>query len=126
MSVMDDLARSRYVSLTTYRRDGTAVATPVWVVRNGDELFIVSDAGAGKVKRIRNSGRVVLTACDIRGKIAPGAASAPGTARLLGPADTEAGRALIAGKYLMARIGYLFVRLLRLRRAPTIGIAVTL
>jgi len=126
MSVIDDLARSRYVSLTTYRRDGTAVATPVWVVRNGDELFIVSDAGAGKVKRIRNSGRVVLTACSVRGKIAPGAPSAPGTARLLGPADTEAGRALIARKYAMARIGYLFARLLRLRRAPTVGIAVTL
>jgi PPOX class probable F420-dependent enzyme len=102
------------------------VATPVWVVRNGEELFIVSDADAGKVKRIRNGGRVMLTPCNVRGKIEPGAPSAPGTARLLGPADTEAGRALIARKYVMARVGYLFVRVLRLRRRPTIGIAVTL
>src|SRR4051812_6685539 len=96
MSVFDEIARSRDVSLTTSRRDGTAVATPVWVVGNGDELFIVSDADAGKVKRIRNSGRVLLTPCNVRGKIEPGAPSAPGTARLLDPAGTEAGRALIA------------------------------
>jgi PPOX class probable F420-dependent enzyme len=126
MPVIDEIGRSRYVSLTTYRKDGTGVATPVWHVHNGGELFIVSDAGAWKVKRIRNNSQVVVTVCDIRGRIAPGAPSAQGTARLLDDADTEAGRRLIARKYVMSRLGNWFTKVLRLRKRPVIGIAVTL
>lgn len=125
MTILDEIGRSQYVSLTTYRKDGTAVATPVWHVRNGDELFIVSEANAWKVKRIRNNSRVVVTVCSLRGTIAPGAASAEGTARLLDDADTQAGRTLIARKYVTARMGYWLVKILRLRRPPVIGISVT-
>src|SRR2546429_7883539 len=88
MTLLEEFGRSRYVSLTTYRKDGTAVATPVWHVVDGGELFIVSEAGAGKVKRIRNKGDVVVTVCGLRGGIAPDAPSAPRTARLLHEADT--------------------------------------
>ena len=98
----------------------------MWHVLSGGELFIVSDADAWKVKRIRRNGKVAVTVCDIRGRIAPGAASAEGTARLLDDAGTQAARKLIAGKYLMSRIGNWFIRVLRLRRPPVIGIAVTL
>lgn len=126
MAIPDEFVRSRYVSLTTFRRDGTPVATPVWHVVDGDELVVISDADAGKVKRIRNSGRVVVTVCDVRGRIKPGAATADGTARLLDESRTAAGRKLLARKYLMSRIGNGFARLLRLRRPPVIGIAVTL
>ena len=126
MAITSDIARSRYVSLTTFRRDGSPVATPVWHVVNGDELLIISDAAAGKVKRIRNSGRVIVTVCDFRGRTTPGAANAEGTARLLDETATAAGRTLLARKYLMSRLGNGFARLLRLRRPPVIGIAVTL
>ncbi len=125
MTILDQIGRSKYVSLTTYRKDGTAVATPVWHARNGDELFIVSDANAWKVKRIRNNSHVVVTVCSLRGTIAPGAASAEGTARLLNDADTQAGRTLVARKYLTARMGYWLVKTLHVRRPPVIGIAVT-
>jgi uncharacterized protein len=125
MTIPAELGGSRYVSLTTFRRDGTAVATPVWQAVHDDEMFVVSDAAAGKVKRIRNNGRVVVTACDIRGRIAPGAASAEGTARLLDEDGTRTGRALIARKYVMSRIGNWLVKVLRLRRPPVIGIAIT-
>src|SRR5437773_4200358 len=101
MSVLDEIGRSRYVSLTTYRKDGTGVATPVWHVVNGGELLVVSDAEAWKVKRIRRNSHVVVTVCDMRGRIAPGAPSAEGTARLLDEAGTAAGRALLARKYLL-------------------------
>ena len=97
MSVLDQIGQSRYISLTTYRKDGTAVATPVWHAMNGAELIIVSDDDAWKVKRIRNDSRVVVTVCDMRGRIAPDAASADGSARLLDQAETQAARALIAG-----------------------------
>ena len=125
MTVVDEIGRSRHVSLTTYRKDGTGVATPVWQVMNGGELLVVSDADAWKVKRIRNNSHVVVTVCSIRRRIAPGAPSAQGTARLLDEAGTEAGRTLLARKYLMSRIGNWFARILRLRRRPVIGIAVT-
>jgi hypothetical protein len=125
MTVVDEIGRSRYVSLTTYRKDGTGVATPVWHVVNGGELFVVSDAEAWKVKRIRNNSHVVVTVCGIRGKIAPGAPSAQGTARLLDETGTKTGRTLLARKYALSRIGNWFTKILRLRRRPVIGIAVT-
>jgi uncharacterized protein len=125
MTVVDEIIRSKYVSLTTYRKDGTAVATPVWHVVDGGELIVVSEAGAWKVKRIRNNSRVVVTVCGMRGRVAPGAPSAEGTARLLDEADTLAARKLLARKYLSSRIGNWFARALRLRRPPVIGIAVT-
>ena len=125
MTVVDEIGRSNYVSLTTYRKDGTGVATPVWHVMNGGELLVVSDAEAWKVKRIRNNSHVVVTVCGIRGKIAPGAPSAEGTARLLDEADTETGRTLLARKYVLSRMGNWFTKILHLRRRPVIGIAVT-
>jgi len=126
VAIPAEIARSRYVSLTTFRRDGSPVATPVWHVVDGEELLIISDAAAGKVKRIRNSGRVVVTVCDFRGRIAPGAANAEGTARLLDETATAAGRTLLARKYLMSRLGNGLARLLRLRRPPVTAIAVIL
>jgi uncharacterized protein len=125
MTIVDEIGRSRYVSLTTYRKNGTAVATPVWHVMNGGELLVISDAEAWKVKRIRNNSHVVVTVCDFRGRIAPGAPSVEGTARLLDEADTVAGRALLARKYFMSRIGNWFARILHLRKPPVIGIAVS-
>jgi hypothetical protein len=125
MTVVDEIGRSRYISLTTYRKDGTGVATPVWHAVNGGELFVVSDAETWKVKRIRNNSHVVVTVCGVRGKIAPGAPSAEGTARLLDAADTETARTLLARKYVLSRMGNWFTKILHLRRRPLIGIAVT-
>src|SRR3954451_4654059 len=126
MVVVDEIGRSKYGSLTTYRKDGTAVTTPVGHVPHDGELVIVAEARAGKVKRIRRDARVVVTVCDIRGRVAPGAASAEGTARLLDEDGTQAARALLARRYLMSRVGNWFARILRLRRPPVIGIVVTL
>ncbi len=61
------LGRSRYVLLTTFRRDGTAVPTPVWVVPMDGILWVWSAPDAGKVKRVRRSGRVQLAPCTLRG-----------------------------------------------------------
>ncbi|MEV0777366.1 PPOX class F420-dependent oxidoreductase [Streptomyces sp. NPDC050433] len=96
---LDALGRSRYVSLTTYRKDGTGVDTPVWHAVDGGELYIWSRSDAWKIKRIRNNSRVVVTACDVRGRIAPGAASAEGTARLLEGDEARQVNKLLARKY---------------------------
>ena len=64
---IDRLAAGQYVSLVTYRKDGTAVPTPVWVSRDGDKLLVWTQADSGKVKRIRNRGHVMVAPCDARG-----------------------------------------------------------
>jgi hypothetical protein len=68
---------------------------------------------------------VEVTACDFRGRVADGAASAEGTARLLDDEETRHARELLARRYVTSRVGNWFARVLRLRRAPLVGIAVT-
>ncbi|WP_455351692.1 PPOX class F420-dependent oxidoreductase [Streptomyces sp. SYSU K217416] len=94
---LDELGRGPYVSLTTFRRDGTPVATPVWAVSDGSELFIWTKTDSWKVKRIRNNSRVTVTPCDVRGRVPEGAPVLEGTARLLD--DTGGIRRLLARKY---------------------------
>jgi len=69
MATLEQLGAEKYVLLTTFRRDGRAVSTPLWVVPDGAGLAFWTPADTGKVKRIRNSGRVTLAACDMRGNV---------------------------------------------------------
>ena len=57
------LADERFVSLTTFRRSGQPVSTPVWVGRDGDALVVLTPSGSGKVKRLRADPRVEVQAC---------------------------------------------------------------
>jgi PPOX class probable F420-dependent enzyme len=96
------LAKSRYLSLTTFRRDGTSVATPVWVARQGDELVVHTARSSGKAKRLRNSSRVLLAPCDMRGRVTGEVVE--GTARLQDEAETAVTFSLIRQRYgLQAR-----------------------
>jgi PPOX class probable F420-dependent enzyme len=79
------LAGERFVALTTFRRSGAAVTTPVWIAGVGDALVVTTPAASGKVKRLRNSGRVQLQPCGRSGKVAPGAPTVEGSAVILGP-----------------------------------------
>ncbi len=62
-----ELDQHRYMSLATFRRSGAEVATPVWFAAVDGKLYVVSAGSAGKVKRIRNAGRVRVAPCDVRG-----------------------------------------------------------
>ena len=98
---IEKLARSRYVSLTTFRRDGTPVATPVWVARLGDELVVYTARSSGKVKRLRNNDRVLVAPCDMRGRATGDVVE--GTARLQD--DAHSTTSAILRKYrLQARL----------------------
>jgi len=61
------LGAATYLSLTTFRKDGTPVATPVWASQEGDRLYVWTEADAGKIKRLRNNSAVLLAPCDSRG-----------------------------------------------------------
>jgi uncharacterized protein len=118
------LGNSKYVLVTTFRKDGTSVPTPLWVARAGDELLVWTVADSGKVKRIRRNSSVEVAECDVRGT--PSGESIKTTARVLGPAETQRVRQLIAKKYgILGRL-VLFGSRLRRGREGTIGIAISL
>lgn len=94
---VDGLAAGDYLSLTTFRKDGTGVATPVWVMREGDQLFVFTGAESGKVKRLRNNAAVELASCDVRGKVR--GEQFPGIAEILPDSDTDMVRGLMLKKY---------------------------
>ena len=69
MTAVDALAQGKYLSLTTFRGDGTPVATPVWLVRDGGALRVITQADSGKAKRLRKDSRVLVAPCDARGNL---------------------------------------------------------
>ena len=68
-SLYEALRGQQYISLTTYRKSGQAMPTPVWFVDAGSVIFVWTEANSGKVKRIRNNQAVEVAASDGRGKI---------------------------------------------------------
>ncbi|MBZ9598948.1 MULTISPECIES: PPOX class F420-dependent oxidoreductase [Streptomyces] len=96
---LQELGSARYVSLTTFRKDGTPVATPVWAVADGSELYVWTRSDSWKVKRIRNDGRVTVTPCDVRGRVEDGARAVEGRARLLDEEGLRRVRRLMSRKY---------------------------
>ena len=66
---VERLAHARYLSVTTFRQDGTPVATPVWVTEEGGYLQVITQAGSGEVKRLRSNAEVLLAPCDARGQL---------------------------------------------------------
>ena len=75
------LGDGKYLSLTTFRKTGTPVATPVWVMREADQLYVITGAESGKIKRLRNNTAVLIAACDVRGPPPPGPAGQVGSDR---------------------------------------------
>ncbi|MBL1287283.1 PPOX class F420-dependent oxidoreductase [Streptomyces sp. For3] len=124
---LQDFARSEYVSLTTYRKNGTPVATPVWAAADGGVLYVWTRSDSWKVRRLRKDSRVRVTVCDVRGRIAEGAPSAEGTARLLDADGTAVVRKVLARKYTW-KFWLLDwpAMVVRLGKRPHTGIAVTL
>jgi uncharacterized protein len=102
---IDALGAAKYISLTTFRADGSPVASPVWVVRDGETLRVLTDPASGKVRRLRANPRAGVAVCDMRGRTTPGARSVPVVVTLQDAAGTSDTMARISRKYgLMGRI----------------------
>ncbi|MFF1506495.1 PPOX class F420-dependent oxidoreductase [Streptomyces sp. NPDC058326] len=95
----EELRRGRYASLTTYRKNGTGVATPVWYAVDGAELYVWTRTDSWKVKRLRNDPRVEVAVCDLRGNVAEGARRVAGEGRLVEGEELRRIRRLLARKY---------------------------
>jgi len=123
-STLEILTEARYVLVTTYRRDGSGVPTPVWVVRDGDALGIWTYTGSGKVKRVRRNGRILVGPCDVRGR--PTGDQVSAWAVVLDAVGTQRIRGLLKRKYgILARLTVWGSRIRR-GSAGTIGIRITL
>ena len=123
-STLDALGESQYVLVTTYRKDGRTVPTPVWVVRDGDALAIWTPTQSGKVKRIRRRPVVLVGPCDFRGNLSGD--QVPGIATVLGADATDRVRGLLKKKYGL--MGWLTVSGSRVRRGRlgTVAIRIAL
>ena len=69
MTGITQLNDQHYLNLETFRKNGLGVRTPVWFVKEGDTLYVRTDAKSGKVKRIRSSGQVNIAPCKMDGSL---------------------------------------------------------
>jgi len=107
-SVPAPIHGQKYMSLTTFRKSGAGVATPVWFGEEDLKLYVMTRGSMGKTKRIRNNPQVRVAPCTIRGKVT--GPEFPATARILAPEEHARARRTINRKYWMARIPLIWAR----------------
>jgi PPOX class probable F420-dependent enzyme len=111
------LNAAKYMLLTTFKRDGTPVPTPVHVAVEGGHVYFRTWNPSGKWKRLRHTQRVLAAPCTSRGRSSGPPIQA--TAHLLsGPESADAARAL-ARKYPILH-GVLIPLAHRIRRWQTV------
>ncbi len=98
----------KYISLTTFRKTGVGVPTPVWFGEEDGKLYVMTRSDMGKTKRIRNNAQVRVAPCTIRGKVT--GPEFPATALILPPEEHAHARQTINRKYWMARLTTPFSR----------------
>jgi PPOX class probable F420-dependent enzyme len=99
-----DVIKAKYVSLTTFTKDGRPKPTPIWIAPDGDRALVITEKNSWKVKRIRNTPRVTLAVCDMRGNVKGEPVEAVAT--VLDDAQTERVYAAIGKRYGL--IGHVF------------------
>src|SRR5271154_2765107 len=96
------LTSEKYVLFTTFRRDGTPVATPVWVVELDTNSFgFWTSSESGKAKRLAHTSRVTVQPCNARGVPRPGTSASEANAKLVEGAEFEQIQAKVVAKYGM-------------------------
>lgn len=103
-----NLDREKYMSLTTFRKTGEAVITPVWFAESKGTIYVGTGVNAGKLKRIRHTELVALAACTMSGKVT--GSEIEGKARVVSePQEMSEAEAALSKKYGLARSIYYFI-----------------
>ena len=92
-----NLEKQKYMNLTTFRKTGAGVTTPVWFAQDGVGLVVITPANSGKAKRIRNNPRVQVGPSDVRGNSL--GESVQAQARIMQGDETKHAEPLLAKKY---------------------------
>jgi uncharacterized protein len=113
VATLSQLSGEQFVSLTTFRRNGEGVPTPVWCAPDGDGLVVTTMASTGKVKRVRRTPRVTVRPCTRSGQVAPDAPEVEATATVTDdPGEVRRLSRLLTRKYgLLARLFFATDRL---------------
>jgi PPOX class probable F420-dependent enzyme len=122
-------SRGRFLSVTSFKRDGTGVATPVWFVSDGARLFALTDLHSAKVRRIRRDPHVTVAPCRPGGKLRGEPVMARAEMRTTGPELEHVQRLLLDRYAISYRLVMLFYRLgrrLRGRSAVADGAALAI
>lgn len=105
-----EVSAAQYILLTTFTKDGRPKPTPIWAAPDGDRLVVITVADSWKVKRIRNTPRVTLAICDMRGNAKSEAIEA--TAAILDKSETERVYQAIGKRYgVVGKVFNLFSKL---------------
>lgn len=122
------LGAEKFVSLTTFKKDGGAVATPMWIGRDGDHLFFWTPADSWKAKRAKNNPEVIMAPCSRRGKVRDGAVQVHGAAEVIADSATVGRLAgVIRRKYGVEFLIVTFIERLLARGAkPRLILRITL
>jgi uncharacterized protein len=121
-SALEPFVDQKTVLLTTYKRDGTGVSTPVHIAVDGDRAFVRTWDTTWKLKRIRNNPEVRVAPCTAGGRLTGPAILA--RARVLGGDESEYAAEMLARKYPILH-GVLIPRFHRLRGNQTMHIELT-
>lgn len=98
MPTSDILQSAEYINLATFRRNGDAVATPIWAAPLKDSLVAFSAGKAGKVKRLRQTPRAQVVPCTSRGALL-GAWQEAHATLLTDPIEIQAAHQALKAKY---------------------------
>jgi uncharacterized protein len=107
-AIPEAIRGQKYISLTTFRKNGAAVATPVWFGEESGKLYVMTRSDMGKTKRIRNNSQVRVAPCTIRGKVTGPDFAA--LARILPLEGHAHARQTVNRKYWLARLTSIFSR----------------
>jgi PPOX class probable F420-dependent enzyme len=109
-NTFSEVTKARYVLLTTFTKDGRPKPTPIWIAPDGDRALVITEKNAWKVKRIRNTPRVTLAVCDMRGNVKGEAIEA--VASVMDDSQTESVYQAINRRYgIVGRIFNFFSKL---------------
>src|SRR6266567_113542 len=102
MTIPKEICGQKYIALTTFRKNGQAVSTPVWFAEDGGKLYVMTRNDSGKYKRIRNNPQVRIAPCTVRGTVI--GPELPAQAQVLPAEDSGIARRAIRAKYWITRI----------------------
>lgn len=121
--VHPELFAAKYLLLTTFTKDGRPKPTPVWAAPSGDRLVVITQESAWKVKRIRNTPRVTLAVCDLRGQ--PRGEAVEATATILDKSENGAVYDAIGARYGIVGWTFNFFSKLRGGMRSNVGLELT-
>ena len=119
-TTFSEVTKAKYVLLTTFTRDGRPKPTPIWIAADGDRALVITEKNAWKVKRIRNTPRVTLAVCDVRGNVKGEAIEA--VASVMDDSQTESVYQAINRRYGIVGQIFNFFSKLRGGNGRTVGL----